>query len=267
MTRRRQILVGVVSTLAISFACGRSSEPEHEEEENAEEHADSGRVMLTEQAMRTAEILVEPAISEVAANAAAGLEVPGEVHFDPRRVAVISPRVDGRVEQVRVVEGDRVRAGDIVATVFTPTFVSAQTEYLMAVRRAATLAGTQDAQGAQALVDAAGRRLRVLGASAALIDQLGRSGQVLEELPVHAPFDGSIVEVTAVPGSAIDAGSHSSKSPTSRSWMWPRPFLSGHCRWSTSAIAPAFTWPHTQGFNSMVPSNGWNNSSTRPHVP
>ena len=195
-----------VFTLALIGSCGRA-EPEHTDAEEAEEHADSGRVTLSEQAMKTAEILVEPAVSELAANAAAGLEVPGEVHFDPRRVAIISPRVDGRIEQVLAVEGDRVQEGEVVATLFTTSFVSAQTEYLLAVRRATTLAGTQDAQGAQALVDAGARRLRVLGASQSLIEQLGRSGQVREELPITAPFAGSIVEVNGIPGSAIAAGS------------------------------------------------------------
>jgi len=129
------------------------------------------------------------------------------VHFDPRRVAIISPRVDGRIEQVMAVEGDRVRAGEVVATLFTTSFVSAQTEFLLARRRAGTLAGTSDAQGAQALVEAAARRLRVLGASPALIEQLGRTGQVMENLPVQAPFDGSIVEAHGIPGAAIAAGS------------------------------------------------------------
>ena len=206
MSRMKRCLAMLCVSLC-ALACSGEAPDDHDEDEAGEVHADSGRVTLSEAAIVTAEILVEPAISEVAANAAAGLEVPGEVQFDQRRVAIISPRADGRLEQVLFVVGDRVGAGQTVANMFTPSFVAAQTEFLLARRRAATLAGTADAQGAQALVEAAARRLRVIGASTDMIAQLAASGQVRESLPIQAPFGGSIVEVNALPGAAITAGS------------------------------------------------------------
>ncbi len=203
----KSLLCALVALAAAG--CGRSGgdEAQREAEVAEEEHSDEQRVTLTEAAMKTAEIVVEPAVSEQAARAAQGLEVPGEVHFDPRRVAIISPRIDGRIEQLFVVQGDPVQQGQVVATLFTPSFISAQTEYVMAQKRAATLAGTQDAEGARALLEAAARRLRLLGASPASIERLGETGEVQENLPVIAPFAGSIVEVQAIPGSAISAGS------------------------------------------------------------
>jgi RND family efflux transporter MFP subunit len=40
-----------------------------------------------------------------------------------------------------------------------------------------------------------------------LVQQLATSGQIRETLPIQAPFSGSIVEVSALPGAAVSAGS------------------------------------------------------------
>lgn len=207
MSRRLGSLVLLL--LLVAPSCSpETGEPGEDHTDDAQGlPADSGRVVLSEAALKTADILVEPAVSELAANAAVGLEVPGEVHFDPRRVAIISPRTDARIEQMMFVEGDRVPEGRPVALLFTPQFVSAQTELLLARRRSQALAGTSDAEGARALVDAAARRLRVLGTPIGIIEQLLAGAEPREHLPVLAPFDGSIVEVNAITGSAISAGS------------------------------------------------------------
>ena len=215
---RAPVLPALLAALLALPACGpdAGAEDEHAEEaaghtdEHAEgeEHAggEAGRVTLSEAAFQTAQIRVEPVGAEAVAAGGAGLQVPGQVEFDPARVAMISPRTGGRIERLAVVEGDRVGAGQTVALVSSPQFLTAQNDLLQALRRAELLAGTQDAQGAAALVEAARRRLRLLGVGDAAIQRIAASGEISAVLPVHAPFGGSIVETHALAGEAVEAG-------------------------------------------------------------
>jgi RND family efflux transporter MFP subunit len=205
-TRARR--AGLMLLLAVHMtACRDGDRPaadEHDEGEAA--HADSIRVTLSVAAYVTAGIEVETALAQSAEQAASGLEVPGEIGFDLRRVALISPRVGGRLERVYAVTGDRVRAGQRVALLYTPTFITAQAEYLQARRRAVLVVNTPDAQGANALVAAAENRLRQIGAHPSDIERLGATGEVQEFLPISAPFSGSILESSALAGSAVESG-------------------------------------------------------------
>lgn len=224
MTRRVPALLAILITLTLA-ACGEDESPadrpggkagtvegeSHAEgethAEGEEEHgAEEGRVTLSEAAYRTAGIQVQAVEAEDVAAAGSGLQAPGQVEFEPERVAVISPRAAGRIERLAVVEGDRVRAGQTVALVSSREYLTAQNDLIQAVRRARILAGTQDSGGADALADAARRRLRLLGVADATLRRVAETGEISPALPVPAPFSGSIVEAKALAGQAVEAG-------------------------------------------------------------
>lgn len=171
------------------------------------EHAEgTDRVTLTEAALQTAQIRVDAAIARTGDAANEGLVVPGQVEFDPRRVALISPRTAGRIERLAVVEGDRVRAGQTVALLYSASYVTAQNDLVQAVKRARLLEGTADAEGAVALVEAARRRLGVFGASRTEISRLEAGGEPSNYLAITAPFGGRILEAHTLTGAAVEAG-------------------------------------------------------------
>lgn len=172
----------------------------------AEEHAATGRVVLSEAAYRTAALAVAEVRAEAGGTMPGGIEVPGQVEFDPARIALVSPRAAGRLERVAVVEGDRVGAGQPVAYLLSPAFLTAQNDFVRAVGRAKLLAGSADEQGAVALAAAARRRLHLLGAGEKLVARLEAGGEPRDLLPVAAPLTGSIVEVQALAGAAVEPG-------------------------------------------------------------
>jgi Cu(I)/Ag(I) efflux system membrane fusion protein len=174
--------------------------------ESGEEMAPSDRVTLSEAAFATARIQVEPARAESGAIVGDRLEVPAKVELDPARVAMISPRTSGRIERLTAVVGDRVAAGQPVAHLTSPTFLTAQNDLILAVRRSALLAGTTDAEGARALVTAARRRLSLLGVSDSEIDRLAANGAPRSVLAVSAPFSGTIIEASALAGTSVETG-------------------------------------------------------------
>lgn len=213
--RRAPAFLALLAALLALPACGGDAAPEEAHKEEAghkdehaesEEHAEEGSVTLSEAAYRTAGIQVEAVAAEAVAAAGSGLQVPGQVEFEPERVAVVSPRTAGRIERLTVVEGDRVRSGQTVALISSREFLTAQNDLVQAVRRARVLAGTQDAAGADALVDAARRRLRLLGVSDATIGRIAATGEISALMPVPAPFSGSIVETHALAGQGVEAG-------------------------------------------------------------
>ena len=175
----------------------------------AEEEMEEGTgnvVTLTEVSFATARITVESVRGDAAGTIEGGFDVPGQIEFDPARVALVSPRASGRIERLLVVPLQRVRAGDPVALLYSPAFVTAQTDLLQAKRRAEVLAQTPDAEGGQALLAAARRRLELLGVASAAIERLEAGGEPSRFLTVTAPFAGSIVEANALAGAAVEAG-------------------------------------------------------------
>ena len=179
---------------------------EKRKEEEGHEEGEENRVTLSEAAFQTAAIRIEPVRSASERGIGEDLEVPGQVEFDPRRVALISPRTSGRIERLLVVEGDHVNAGQTVALLSSPSHLTAQSDLLQAVRRARVLSGTPDEQGANSLAEAARRRLRTLGVSNEEIARLEAGAEPAQYLALVAPFGGSIMEANSLLGSSVDPG-------------------------------------------------------------
>ena len=185
-----------------------AAEEHTDEHEGEDEHADeSGRVELSEAAIQSAGIAVSEVGTRDVDNRQSGASVPGQVELDPARVALVSPRTAGRIERLMAVEGDRVRAGQPLALLLSPAFITAQNDFLQALRRATLLVGTDDEQGARALAEAARRRLLLIGVSRDIIERLADGGDPLDLLPIVAPFDGNIVHAHTLTGAAAEAGS------------------------------------------------------------
>ena len=213
---RKLARLSVLALLLVWTGCTAGKESDAgsaEEAEAAEAGADEhdevpeGPVTLTEAGFRNAGIEVVEVQAEPGVAATGALAVPGQVVFPPDRVALISPRTAGRIERLTVVEGVRVDAGQPVAYLLSPAFLTAQNDFTQAIQRAELLAGTEDEEGARALVAAARRRLQLLGAPEDVISGLESGSDPLDLLPVPAPFSGSIVEGYALTGAGVEAGS------------------------------------------------------------
>lgn len=212
MTRTLKVL----AALAL-FTCGcngdrkdtpndtAQSETAANEAKHDEHKSETNIVTLSEAAFRTAQIVVQEVGSLAAGDDAEILEVPGQVEVDPRRIALVSSRVAGRVERLQVVEGDHVEADQPVGTLFSTAFLTAQTDLIQAARRARTLAGSADEAGANALLNAAKGRLRLLGASDAEIDA-AQNAEPTATFALRAPIAGSVTESKVLPGAAVMPG-------------------------------------------------------------
>jgi Cu(I)/Ag(I) efflux system membrane fusion protein len=133
----------------------------------------------------------------------------GEIQVNGRRVARIASRLPGWVEGVRRIQGDPVRRGDIVLTIHSPEYQTAEGELFSARNRLDKAGAKGDAteiETARAIYASARKRLILFGESAEELDALLRAGEVSPVAHIHSPFDGTILESAMVPGHRVEAG-------------------------------------------------------------
>jgi Cu(I)/Ag(I) efflux system membrane fusion protein/cobalt-zinc-cadmium efflux system membrane fusion protein len=134
----------------------------------------------------------------------------GTVDYDEPKVASINAKVDGWIEKLYVAEtGQMVKKGQPLLELYSPKLVSAQQEYLLALRNRAALRDSAFAEisaGGERLLAAARQRLRYWDISDRQIRQLEKTGQVRKTLTLYAPYKGVVTMKMAMPGQFIKAG-------------------------------------------------------------
>jgi membrane fusion protein, copper/silver efflux system len=117
---------------------------------------------------------------------------------DESRVSHVHTRVSGWIERLHVnTTGERVRAGQPLAGIFSQELLASQTEYLSARRSAAT--GPRSA-----VVEGARSRLKVLGMTDAEIRAIEESGEPRRLVTVTAPRAGIVLHRGISVGTAVD---------------------------------------------------------------
>jgi len=131
----------------------------------------------------------------------------GELEWNARRVVHLTARTPGRLERVLAVRGDRVRAGQLLAEIYSPDFLTLQAEYRQAAARAKRHAGDAAEEApARAILAGARERLALLGVPAAEIERLDGGAEPRPLLAVHAPIGGTVLESGVVTGDAVGLG-------------------------------------------------------------
>ncbi len=125
----------------------------------------------------------------------------GRIDYDEKRLVTISPKIGGWIEDLYVdFTGKHVKRGERLLTIYSPDLVSAQEEFLIALRTAKAL-GSRDS-----LVESARRRLKLWDISDDQIKALEEKGQVGKTLTLHSPFSGFVLERMAFKGMSVMPG-------------------------------------------------------------
>ena len=208
----RAILVATLASLALSAAaCGEQAAPAARGlggDTALVASQRSERVSLSADAMIAADIRVQQARPDTsrADDDTRSLQVPGQVELDPRRVTVVSSRIDGRIERLHVVEGDPVQDAQPVAELYSQAFASAQGDLQQAERRVSLLRTSPDSQGARALADAAAQRLVLMGSGTREIEALRNGEAAAQTLVLRSPLTGSVLQAHVLVGTHVAAG-------------------------------------------------------------
>lgn len=131
------------------------------------------------------------------------------VQADERRQYTLVTRFEGWIHRLYVnTTGQVVKKGDALMDVYSPDLITAQQEYLIAIRGLQSVAGSDpDVRAAmQRLVESALQRLRNWDIAETELQRLQHQGQVQQYMTLRAKVDGVVLEKKAVMGQRFMPG-------------------------------------------------------------
>lgn len=161
--------------------------------------------------------------------------VTGVLEFDEQLIAAVGSRISGRVKEVRVIEGTKVKPGDTLATLESAELGKAQAE-IFSVKARAQYAGTDEARkkklleegiASQRSLELASQESLITGAELRAAKQrvqaLGGSdsGKALGVMALTSPIAGDVVKVHVFRGQAVEP-SYTAFTIADRSSLWVR---------------------------------------------
>ena len=119
---------------------------------------------------------------------------------DETRLHQVTVKTEGWVGKLFVsVTGQEVKKGEPLLTLYSPDLVSAQEEYLIALK-------AKDTPGGEALLAATKRRLRLWDISDQQIRDLEKSGIAQQYMTLYAPASGIVTDKQVVAGQKVMPG-------------------------------------------------------------
>ena len=126
------------------------------------------------------------------------INLSGKIAVNEEAIAIQASYFDGRIERLNVnYEGQEVRKGQLLASIYAPELVAAQQELLTAV----SLKESQPQ-----LYQAVRNKLRLWKLSENQINTIESSGKVTEYFPVYATVSGTVSEVMSAEGDYVKKG-------------------------------------------------------------
>lgn len=120
----------------------------------------------------------------------------GNVAYDEDSIVHIHPRVSGWVDRLFIKsQGEQVEKGQALYTLYSPELVSAQEEYVLALKR-----------GDSRLIQGAAERLKTLGLSKGVIEELQKSRRVAQTVTFNAPQSGVVEALNIREGFYVQPG-------------------------------------------------------------
>ena len=143
------------------------------------------------------------------------LRTVGIVEASERGLAQVTTRFSGWIQALKVsATGERVRRGEVLATIYSPDVLRAQQDLLVTrgwgAGAPAAGGGHEHEHEHEAplagLEDSARRRLELLGISSQEIDEILKSGKPVDAIAIRSPVEGFVVAKNALVGVAVQPG-------------------------------------------------------------
>ncbi len=175
-------------------------------EAKTDEETISPTVTLNDEATKVADIQIQTARFEALP---LRVQAAGDVAFNQKRYIHITARVAGRVEEIVSYPGDRVKAGQVLLTLYSPEFLASRAELVQAriQRDNALKHGTpQEVVHAESMFESARTKLLLYGLTWEDIEADKDTIPPQTLIPVRAPSSGTIIESSVVRGDYVETG-------------------------------------------------------------
>jgi Cu(I)/Ag(I) efflux system membrane fusion protein len=154
-------------------------------------------IKMTKNAMALANVRTTVVGSETA-DGKNTISLSGKIVMNDEENAIQASYFDGRIERLNVnFEGQEVRKGQLLATIYSPNLIAAQQELVTA----ATLKESQPS-----LYKAVRNKLKLWKLSESQINSIEESGEVKENFPIYATVSGTVSEKMASEGDYVKQG-------------------------------------------------------------
>jgi len=135
----------------------------------------------------------------------------GKVDVDETRLAFVNTKVAGWVKKLYIdYTGQKAVKGQPLLSIYSPDLVTAQEEYLLALRSQSAAAApggfSEVAASQQSLIDSAKRRLLLWDITPEQIAELEKNGKPQTEMVIQAPLDGIVLEKMVLEGTYVMPG-------------------------------------------------------------
>lgn len=134
----------------------------------------------------------------------------GTITYDERKIYTVNTKFSGWIEKLHVnFVGEKVRKGQPLFDIYSPELVTAQEEFLLAIRQCAGLCESpypSIREGATRLIEAARTRLRYWDLTDEQIRQIEEMGSARKTLTVYSPASGVVTEKKAFEGHFVKSG-------------------------------------------------------------
>lgn len=214
--------LSIVAALALFTACSgeksRHEEDGHDHEAGHHQHEESESVHFSREQFSALNMEVG---SLSMRNLSDVVEASGELEVPPQNEATVTAIIGANITVIKVIEGDDVRKGQVLAYLSHPSLARLQGDYLEAHSRLLFLEQEYqrqkrlyeeevgsgkafqqtraDYRSAQATVKSYELQLHQLGINPARL----RAGNLYDQVPVTSPIDGSIVKVEVKTGQYV----------------------------------------------------------------
>ena len=162
---------------------------------------------LTEQQKALIPVRTEPvAFREVSRE----IRTVGVLDYNETRMAYASTRISGWIEDLHIdFTGINVREGDELLSIYSPELVTAQEEYLTALKSIEELQNTEYPELRRSIeqtLAAAKSKLELYGLTLDQIEGIRDRGKVSTTLPLFAPIAGTVVHMNVTQGQHVNKG-------------------------------------------------------------
>ena len=133
----------------------------------------------------------------------------GRIESNESEIKNVTAWIGGRIDRLHVkVTGETVRAGQIIASLYSPEIFAAHQDLIVAKRQLSRMTGDMESSkiATQRIYEASRNRLRLLGVPKKEVDRLETKTKPTTLTAIRTPYAGTVLERIATEGAYVDTG-------------------------------------------------------------